>query len=143
MAPMSATDNLKPEDRRRAMRAVRRRDTSDELRLRKALWRSGVRGWRCDYRSLPGRPDIAFPARHVAVFVDGGFWHGHASRFPRPGLTRYWLEKIERNIARDRTVDSELEAMGWKVVRIWDFEAKRDLAGSVLRVTEALRQGGG
>lgn len=58
------------------------------------------------------------------MFVDGGFWHGHPSRFPRPGLSDYWLRKIERNVERDRQADAELREAGWRVVRLWDFDVK-------------------
>jgi DNA mismatch endonuclease (patch repair protein) len=135
----SSLDNLSPEARRRAMQAVKRRDTSDELRLRRALWAAGVRGWRCDVASLPGRPDLAFSRARVAVFVDGGFWHGHPSRFPRPSLSAYWLAKIRRNMERDQRVDAELHLLGWQVVRLWDFEIHADSHGCAQRIADQLR----
>ncbi len=120
------------------MKAVRRRDTGPELALRRALYAAGVRGWRCDYRKAAGRPDIAWPRRRLAVFVDGAFWHGHPSRH-RPGRSgKYWDEKIERNVKRDRTVDAALLNEGWTVVRVWDFEVKRDLEGVVRKIMDAL-----
>lgn len=120
------------------MRAVRRKDTTPEFALRRALWAAGVRGSRCDVSRLPGRPDVAFPRKRVAVFVDGGFWHGHPSRFPRPGLSAYWLAKISKNVARDRRVDAELAHDGWTVVRVWDFEVRQALDQSVARIIQAL-----
>lgn len=120
------------------MAAVRGKHTSPEVALRKALYAAGVRGWRCHYTSAPGTPDLAWPARRVAVFVDGAFWHGHPSRH-RPGRSgAYWDEKIEGNVARDRRVDAELEALGWRVVRIWDFEVRKDISAAVERVVGAL-----
>lgn len=120
------------------MAAVKGKDTSPEVALRKALFAAGVRGWRCHYRGAPGRPDIAFVRRRVAVFVDGAFWHGHPSRH-RPGRSGpYWDEKIETNIARDRRVDSELREKGWTVVRLWDFEVRKSLAEAVERVLAVL-----
>jgi DNA mismatch endonuclease, patch repair protein len=119
------TDTRSPEDRKRIMAAVRRRDTAPELALRLALYRAGLRGWRCDYRGAPGRPDIAWPGLGVAVFVDGAFWHGHPSRH-KPGRSGvYWDRKIADNVARDKRVDAELEAAGWKVLRVWDFAVRR------------------
>jgi DNA mismatch endonuclease (patch repair protein) len=74
----------------------------------------------------------------VAVFVDGAFWHGHPSRH-RPGRSgAYWDEKIAANVRRDRQADDELRALGWDVVRLWDFEVGKDLDGSVQRVMKAL-----
>jgi DNA mismatch endonuclease (patch repair protein) len=120
------------------MAAVKSKHTSPEVELRKALYAAGVRGWRCHYRRAPGRPDIAWPARRVAVFVDGAFWHGHPSRY-RPGRSgAYWDEKIAKNKERDRRDDAALDELGWRVLRLWDFEVKRDLDGSVNRVREIL-----
>ncbi len=128
------TDTRTPDQRRRIMAAVRSRDTTPELRLRKALYALGVRGWRCHYRRAPGKPDLAWPARKVAVFVDGAFWHGHPSRH-RPGRSgAYWDHKIARNMERDRKVDRELVGLGWTVERIWDFEIRRDLEAVAQRV---------
>lgn len=127
------TDTRTPDQRRRIMAAVRSRDTTPELRLRKALYALGVRGWRCHYRRAPGRPDLAWPARKVAVFVDGAFWHGHPSKH-RPGRSGdYWDHKIARNVERDREVDRKLDELGWAVERIWDFEIRRDLEGAAQR----------
>jgi DNA mismatch endonuclease (patch repair protein) len=122
------------------MAAVKGKNTGPEIVLRKALYAAGVRGWRCHYRRAPGTPDIAWPRRRVAVFVDGAFWHGHPSRH-RPGRSgSYWDEKIARNVERDRAVDIELEDLGWAVVRVWDFEVKRDLPAVVAKVEAVLAE---
>jgi DNA mismatch endonuclease Vsr len=129
------------EQRSRIMAAVRGKNTKPEVALRKALYAAGVRGWRCHYRRAPGTPDLAWPARRVAVFVDGAFWHGHASRH-RPGRSgAYWDEKIARNVARDKRVEAELRSQGWEVVRVWDFEVRKHLDEAVARVIDALGDG--
>jgi DNA mismatch endonuclease (patch repair protein) len=120
------------------MASVRDKNTGPEVALRRALYAAGVRGWRCHYKRAPGTPDIAWPGRRVAVFVDGAFWHGHPSRH-RPGRSgSYWDDKIARNVERDRETDAELARLGWHVVRVWDFDVKRDLPGTVARVEAAL-----
>lgn len=121
------------------MSAVRSTNTTPEVRLRRALWAAGVRGWRCHYARAPGKPDLAWPSLRVAVFVDGAFWHGHPSRH-KPGRSgAYWDMKIARNIERDREATQALEEKGWCVVRIWDFEVRNDLPAVVERVSDALR----
>lgn len=138
------TDTRTPEQRKRIMAAVRSKDTSPEVRLRRALFQAGVRGWRCHYKRAPGKPDLAWPALRVALFVDGAFWHGHPSRH-KPGRSgAHWDEKIARNVTRDRNADEALRAAGWTVIRIWDFEIRRDLVAVVDRVVSALaaRPGG-
>ena len=134
------TDTRTPEQRRRIMTAVRTKDTSPEIAVRQALFAVGVRGWRCHYKRAAGTPDLAWPALRVAVFVDGAFWHGHPSRH-RPGRSgRYWDDKIARNVSRDREVHADLAAKAWKVVRVWDFEIRRDLADVVARIVATLAE---
>ena len=106
------------------MRANRRSDTKPELALRRALHRRGYR-FRKDYRlDLEGarvRPDIAFTARRVAVFVDGCFWHACPDHGSKPAANVwYWEPKLRRNVERDRAADAALAAAGWDVVRIWE-----------------------
>lgn len=120
------------------MAAVRGRNTSPEVELRKALHAAGVRGWRCHYKRAPGRPDLAWPRRRLAVFVDGAFWHGHPWRYKAGRSGGDWDDRIARNIERDREDEAALEALDWKVLRLWDFEIKRDLEKSVERVLDLL-----
>jgi DNA mismatch endonuclease (patch repair protein) len=124
------------------MAAVRGKHTSPEVMLRKGLYAAGIRGWRCHYKRAPGTPDIAWPGRKVAVFVDGAFWHGHPSRH-KPGRSgAYWDEKIEKNVARDRRVDEELVALGWSVLHVWDFDVRKELPTTVSRIVDALERAG-
>lgn len=124
--------------RSRVMRQVKGRDTKPELLLRKALWRLGARGYRLHRRDLAGRPDVAFISHKVAVFVDGAWWHGHPTKWWKGRSGEYWDRKVERNIARDRQADASLQAQGWTVVRLWDFEVLRDADGAAQQVVDAL-----
>jgi DNA mismatch endonuclease, patch repair protein len=131
-------DTRTPEQRQRIMRAVRQRHTAPELELRRALYAVGVRGWRCHWGSAYGQPDLAWPSLRLAVFVDGAFWHGHPSRHTPGRSGAYWDTKIARNVERDRRVDAKLAQDDWLVVRVWDFEVRRDLPGVVRRIEDAL-----
>lgn len=109
-----------------------------ETALAKALWHSGYR-YRLNYRKLPGSPDIAISKYKIAVFVDGEFWHGYNWETRKQKLKanlEYWIEKIEENIARDRSNDMRLEAMGWKPVHFWEKEIKKDLNGCIQVIDE-------
>lgn len=132
-------DTYSPEVRSRTMSQVRGRDTGPELLLRRALFAVGLRGWRCHRRDLPGKPDVAFGRARLAVFVDGGFWHGHPSKYWPGRSGDYWDAKIKRNQARDRRVDSELAEAGWQVLRLWDFEVEADPISAAQRVASALQ----
>ena len=87
-----------------------------------------IKGWRRGSK-LPGKPDFVFPRSRVAVFVDGDFWHGNPKmkRLPKSN-TDYWREKIRSNRARDRKVNRALEALGWRVVRIWESSLRDEEA---------------
>lgn len=121
----------------------KKRDTKPELRLRKALWRASVRGYRIDVSSLPGRPDLVFPRQRVVVFCDGDFWHGRdlerrIARLKRGHNAPYWIEKIRGNVARDRRRDEELRDSGWTVLRIWESSIQEDLEAVVHRIQKLL-----
>jgi DNA mismatch endonuclease (patch repair protein) len=132
------------EGRSANMRANRRTDTKPELALRRALHGRGYR-YRKDYRlDLDGgarvRPDIAFTARRVAVFVDGCFWHCCPQHGTRPAAnTWYWEPKLQRNAERDRAADAALLAAGWQVVRVWEHETLEAALAAVLSALEICR----
>ena len=124
------------------MKANRRTDTKPELALRRALHGLGYR-YRKDYRlDLEGggrvRPDIAFTARRVAVFVDGCFWHACPEHGSKPRANDwYWTPKLARNVERDRVADETLAAAGWQVVRIWEHESLEQALATVIAVVGA------
>ena len=137
----NVSERLTREQRSALMSRVRNRNTKPEVTLRRALWASGVRGWRCHPKRVVGSPDLAWIGRRVAVFVDGAFWHGHPDYYwGQSGA--FWDEKIARNRARDRRVNDELTDAGWLVVRLWDFEVEKDLGSCVERVEGAVRARG-
>jgi len=116
------------------MQAQRRRDTAPELALRRELHRRGRRFF-VDRAPVPGqrrRADLVFPRLRVAVFVDGCFWHGCPThgRVPRSN-GHWWADKLARNTARDRDTDSQLAALGWTVVRVWEHEDGTEAADRV------------
>jgi len=120
------------------MRRFKSTDTAPEVALRRELWGVGLTGYRLHVRNLPGRPDIVYSRWKVAVFVDGGFWHGHPDVFQFGAKGEYWDNKIRRNQDRDRRVTEQLTAEGWRVLRFWDIDVARDATAVVLAVARAL-----
>jgi DNA mismatch endonuclease (patch repair protein) len=114
---------------RNVMRANRARDTAPERALRHALRARGHRGYRLNWRGAPGRPDISYPGRRVAVFVHGCFWH-HCPRC-QPSLPRsnqaFWARKFELNRERDARKRRELELRGWLVHEVWECDIRERL----------------
>ena len=120
-------DHISPERRSWLMSRVKAKHTSPELRVRRAAHRIGLR-FRL-HPNLPGKPDLVFPRRRIAVFVHGCFWHRHdncqKASLPK-SRTEYWSDKFRQNVARDRRNTAALEQMGWKVIVIWECETKDD-----------------
>ena len=119
------------------MRSVRTRDTAPEMALRRGLFAAGARGWRVAPKGIPGKPDLVWQGRRLAVFVDGAFWHGHPDHYWGQSGD-FWDKKIEANRARDQAINKQLEADGWAVLRFWDFEIERELEFCISRVAALL-----
>ncbi|MBX6723827.1 MAG: very short patch repair endonuclease [Dactylosporangium sp.] len=98
--------------------------------LRRALHRLGAR-FRLHRTLAPGcTPDIVLPARRIAIFVDGDYWHScpiHGRRKPFAGPNAVlWEQKMRRNRDRDRRSTELARAAGWTVVRVWECSVRDD-----------------
>lgn len=110
------------------MSRIRAKDTQPEITFRKLISGIGIRGYRLHYR-LPGKPDIVFPKRKIAIFIDGCFWHKCPKCFPVLSTRKkYWVNKIQSNIDRDIRINKELKKAGWRVIRVWEHETVKDLS---------------
>lgn len=112
--------------RSQVMSRVRGSNTRPELRVRQYLWARGLR-YRLHSKSLPGKPDLVFASRRIAVFVHGCFWHRHRNcpntRTPKSRLD-FWVPKLTSNAERDRANVIALEQAGWTVLTVWECETK-------------------
>ena len=110
----------------KSMQGNKRANTKPELVLRELLRTHGLTGYRLQWK-VPGHPDVCWPGKKVAVFVNGCFWH----RCPRCKLSTpktnvdYWTAKFERNQERDRQVRAALESEGWTIHTVWECELKK------------------
>jgi DNA mismatch endonuclease (patch repair protein) len=134
-------DVLTQTQRSHCMSHIRSRDTKPEVRLRKALWALGLR-YRLGSR-LPGKPDAVFPADRVALFVDGCFWHQCTKHAVKPKTNgTFWRSKLKANVDRDRRVNRELRALGWRVIRVWEHDIKSNTEDLALRLSSRIRRTG-
>lgn len=118
-------DKLASERRSENMRQIRGKDTTPELAVRKLCRDLGYIGYRLHRKNLPGKPDIAWVGRKLAIFVNGCFWHGHdcAEGLRKPKTNRdYWIPKIKRTHQRDAENKAALHAAGWKTLVVWECE---------------------
>lgn len=120
-------------ERSALMSKIKSKETKPEVSLRKALWAEGLR-YRKNYKKLLGNPDIVITTKKIIVFIDGEFWHGYNWTEKKKRLKSnkaFWVAKIERNMQRDAENRAKLEKLGYKVIRFWEHEIKKDLAACV------------
>jgi DNA mismatch endonuclease (patch repair protein) len=113
----------------RTMSSIKAKNTKPEIKLRKALWAIGLR-YRLHAKKLPGNPDILLKKYKLAIFVDGEFWHGkdwETRKFKIKSNPEFWINKIERNIQRDRETDAKLSLLGYKIIRFWSLDIEKQL----------------
>lgn len=133
-------DDLTPEQRKKNMQAIRSKDTTIELALRKALWKKGIR-YRKNYKGLIGKPDIVITKYRIVVFCDSDFWHGYDwdNRKSRiKSNQEYWIPKIEHNMKRDKEVTAVLVEQGWIVLRFWEHSIRKNLESCLDDIEEAV-----
>lgn len=121
-----APDVFSPEQRSAIMAKVHGRDTKPEVLVRSLIHRMGFR-FRLHDKQLPGHPDIVLPRHRKVVFVHGCFWHQHAGcpHAARPSSNvAYWDKKLDGNMRRDRANLEKLEALGWRVLVIWECQTR-------------------
>lgn len=122
------------------MQANRGKNTRPEMQVRLLLRKAGYPGYRLHWKKAPGRPDIAYPGRKVAVFVNGCYWHRcpHCSPPLPKSNTEFWQAKFTANEARDTRQTADLEAAGWTVVTVWECELRDDPERAVAGVVALL-----
>ena len=128
------------EKRSEVMSSISGKDTKPELLVRRYLHARGLR-YRLHDKRLPGKPDISFPSRRIAVFVHGCFWHGHDCRRAALPATRtdFWSTKINRTKQRDARAIASLEEMGWIGIVVWQCELADEKLDELLTTIKAGR----
>ena len=133
-------DILTKEQRSYNMSRILAKNTQPEISFRKLLSSSKVRGYRIHYK-LIGKPDIAFPKYKIAVFIDGCFWHKCPKCFIEPATRKkFWMNKINSNLKRDKKVNSVLKKKGWKIIRFYEHQIrkKKDLNRCFVKLIKEL-----
>ena len=121
------------------MKGNKRANTKPELLVRQRLRAAGLTGYRLEWK-VPGKPDIAFVGRKVAVFVHGCFWHGCPHCQPRRPKTHtgFWNAKLDRNIERDAEKVRALKQAGWNVFTLWECRVRKDAGKEAGRVVRSM-----
>lgn len=125
------------------MSHIKSKDTSIELLVRRKLFSMGYR-YRVNYKALPGKPDIVFTKKKVAIFIHGCYWHGHdcGSRYAHSSQSNkmYWGTKIEQTKQRDEKHIQALEADGWTVVVLWECQIRQSFDQTVEFIVKTLSE---
>lgn len=133
-------DKISRVARSKNMALIKSKNTQPELILRKELYKLGFR-YRIHYPLL-GKPDVVFPLKKIAVFVNGCFWHTHKgcseSHIPKTN-THYWTEKFMENTQRDKKNLTELVRNGWKVFVFYECELEKNKEATLSPLLKYLR----
>lgn len=127
---------------KKSMQGNKRANTKPEMLVRQRLRQAGLTGYRLQWSKAPGRPDIAFPGRKIAIFVNGCFWHRcpHCNPSVPKRNVEFWEAKFARNVARDAKAQAELAEAGWTSIVIWECELKRNRIDQTMeRVIDTVR----
>ena len=120
----SRRNSRDPLTRSQIMSRIRSKDTRPEKITRSLVHGLGHR-FRINVPTLPGKPDLANKKKKWTVFVHGCFWHSHVgcrlSSSPKSNRD-YWIPKLASNVERDQQKKAELEALGYRVLVIWECE---------------------
>jgi DNA mismatch endonuclease (patch repair protein) len=127
-------DNLTKEHRHKNMQNIRSKDSKIEILMRSELHKKGLR-FRKHYKNLIGKPDIVFVKARVVVFLDSCFFHMCPYHYVQPKSNKsYWLPKLKRNKERAKEVNKTLRKDGWKVIRFWEHQIKKDVEKCINKI---------
>lgn len=119
-------DKFDKKTRSSIMSRIKSKNTSLEINFRKILWQNGLGHYRIHY-NLPGKPDIVYVSKKIAIFLDGDFWHGYNwKKLGKVPPKKYWQGKIQKNIGRAKKYNRLLKKEGWTVLRFWEHELKKN-----------------
>ena len=128
-------DIFTPEKRSWVMSRIRSKDTKIEKKTASMLRKNKIR-----YRRFPkvfGSPDFVVEKK-LLVFCDGDFWHGYQYDRKKKPPKKFWRDKIERNMERDRKVTRRLRADGWSVVRLWEHDIEKRPESCIRKIRKSL-----
>ncbi len=120
------------------MSRIKSSGTEIERLMASALCKVGLRGYRKNKKNILGTPDFSWSKHKLAVFCDSSFWHGYKNMSTKihsfKRRKHYWVNKIKKNIERDKQVNMSLKREGWKIIRFWDFEMIKNSKNCAIKV---------
>ena len=124
----------------KVMSANKAKNTGPEIAFRKLLSHAGIRGYRLHWKKAAGKPDIAFPGKKIAIFINGCFWH--RCPYCKPSFPKthkeFWTQKFKKNKIRDKEKILALHKNGWKTLTVWECQIIKHPSQSIARVKKLL-----
>ena len=118
------------------MSHIRAKNTTPERIMRAALNKAGLVGYKLNFKRLPGRPDICYPSKRIAILIHGCYWHRCPQCKPSMPKTHlsFWKDKFKKNKARDKKKLALLHKLGWKSIVVWECEIKKSLSKAIKNI---------
>jgi len=132
------TDIFTPEKRSWIMSRIRSKNTKIDLKMKKILSSLNYR-----YEMYPGvfgNPDFLVKGRQIAIFCDGDFWHGYKYNEKKKPSKKFWRDKIEGNMKRDRRTTQKLRRDGWAVLRFWEHDIEKNPEKCIRRIKGKIKE---
>lgn len=113
------TDTLTPEKRSWVMSQIRGKNTGIEDKVKRLLILSKIKFKQ--HPQILGSPDFLV-GKKTLVFCDGDFWHGYRYETRKKPRKKFWKDKIEGNMRRDKRISRRLRGEGYSVIRLWEHD---------------------
>ena len=132
------TDVFTPEKRSWVMSRIRRKNTKIDLKMKEILSKTN-----CAYERYPkmfGNPDFIIKRKKIVIFCDGDFWHGYNYDSKKKPAKKFWRDKIEENIRRDKKISRKLRREGWSVLRFWEHDIEKNPEKCIRRIKTKIKE---
>jgi len=134
------TDVFTPEKRSWVMSRIRGRNTKIDLKMKKLLSETSFKSQM--YPKMFGNPDFIIKKKKIAIFCDGDFWHGYKYNEKKKPAKKFWREKIEENMRRDKRISRKLRRERWSVLRFWEHDIEKRYDFCMNKIKKKIREKG-
>ena len=131
-------DIFTPEKRSWIMSRIRGTNTKIDLKMKKMLEANKIKFEM--YPKMFGNPDFILKSKKIIIYCDGDFWHGYKYNEKKRLSKKYWRDKIETNMRRDRRITRKLRRDGWSVLRFWEHNIEKRTDVCINRIIRKIRE---
>ena len=129
-------DVFTSEKRSWIMSRIRGRDTKIEIKMKRILEQNKIKF--VYHPKISGNPDFMIGKRTL-IFCDGDFWHGYNYNKKKKPSKKFWRDKIEGNMKRDRQISQKLRRNDYSVIRLWEHTIEREPETCIRRIVRLMK----